>query len=101
MPDGVLQVEIKRHQIETQSHMKTMNVSVKVNSCGMIKAGITRWLSGKESGNVGDLGSVTGAGRSPGEGNGNPLQYSCLGNPMHKGVWQATYSPWGCRTVGH
>ena len=41
------------------------------------------WLSDKEpSYNSGDLGSITGLGRSPGEGNGNPLQYSCLGNPM-------------------
>jgi len=34
-----------------------------------------------------DVGSVPGSGRSPGEGNGNPLQYSCLGNPMDKGAW--------------
>ena len=40
--------------------------------------------------NAGDLGSVPGLGRSPGEGNGNPLQYSCLGNPMHRGAWHAT-----------
>jgi len=37
--------------------------------------------------NVGDLGSVPGSGRSPGEGNGNPLQYSCLENPMDGEVW--------------
>ena len=40
--------------------------------------------------NVGDLGSVHGLGRSPGEGNGYPLQYSCLENPMDRGAWQAT-----------
>ena len=40
--------------------------------------------------NAGDSGSIPGLGRSPGEGNGNPLQYSCLGNPMDRGVWQAT-----------
>ena len=40
--------------------------------------------------NAGDVGSISGLGRSPGEGNGNPLQYSCLGNPMDRGVWQAT-----------
>ena len=39
--------------------------------------------------NVGDLGSIPRSGRSPGEGNGNPLQYSCLGNPMDRGAWQA------------
>ena len=39
---------------------------------------------------VRDLGLTPGVGRSPGEGNGNPLQYSCLGNPMDRGAWQAT-----------
>ena len=37
--------------------------------------------------NVGDLGLIPGLGRSPGEGNGNPLQYSCLENPMERGAW--------------
>ena len=37
--------------------------------------------------NAGDLGSIPGSGRSPGEGNGNPLQYACLGNPMDGGAW--------------
>ena len=40
--------------------------------------------------NVGDLGSIPGSGRSPGEGTGNPLQYSCLENPLDRGAWQAT-----------
>ena len=40
--------------------------------------------------NAGDMGSIPGLGRSHGEGNGNPLQYSCLGNPMDRGAWQAT-----------
>ena len=40
--------------------------------------------------NAGDLGSIPGLGRSPGEGNGNPLQSSCLENPMDKGAWWAT-----------
>ena len=39
---------------------------------------------------AGDTGSIPGTGRSPGEGNGNPLQYSCLGNPIDRGAWQAT-----------
>ena len=42
------------------------------------------------AGDMGDLGSIPGSGRSPGEGNGNPLQYSCLGNPMDREAWQAT-----------
>ena len=40
--------------------------------------------------NAGDLGSIPGLGRSPGERNGNPLQYSCLENPMDRGDWLAT-----------
>ena len=40
--------------------------------------------------NAGDLGLIPGWGRSPGEGNGNPLQYSCLENPVDRGTWQAT-----------
>ena len=40
--------------------------------------------------NAGDLGSIPGSGRSPGEGNGNPLQYSCLENPMDGEAWWAT-----------
>ena len=40
--------------------------------------------------NAGDVVWIPGSGRSPGEGNDNPLQYSCLENPMDRGVWQAT-----------
>ena len=40
--------------------------------------------------NAGDPGSIPGSRRSPGEGNGNPLQYSCLENPMDGGAWEAT-----------
>ena len=42
--------------------------------------------------NAGDLGLIPGSGRSPGEGNGNPLQYSCLDYPMDRGAWWATES---------
>ena len=53
--------------------------------------GLPRWLSSKESAcTAGDVGLIPGSGRSPGEGNGNPLQYSCLENPMDRGVWWAT-----------
>ena len=47
--------------------------------------------------NAGDPGLIPGSGRSPGEGNGNPLQYSCLGNPMDREAWRAS---WGCRELG-
>ena len=56
--------------------------------------GLPRWNSGKKSafnaGATGDAGSIPGLGRSFGEGNDNPLQYSCLGNPMNRGSWWAT-----------
>ena len=48
---------------------------------------------------AGDLGSTPGSGRSPGEGNGNPLQYSCLENPTDRGAWRATVH--GVARVGH
>ena len=43
-----------------------------------------------DAGDTGDLGSIPGSGRSPGEGNGHPGQYSCLGDPMDGGAWRAT-----------
>ena len=53
--------------------------------------GIPWPLSGKESAyNTGDRGLIHGSGKSSGEGNANPLQYSCLGNPRDRGTWQAT-----------
>ena len=53
--------------------------------------GLPRWLSGKESTfNAGDPGSIPGSGRYPGRENDNPLQYSCLENPMDREVWWAT-----------
>ena len=50
---------------------------------------LPRWLSGKESAcNAGDMVLISGLGRSPGERNGNPVQYSCLGNSMDIRAWQ-------------
>ena len=55
------------------------------------RLGLPWWLSGKEfTCNAGDVGSIPGSGRSPGEGNGNSLQYSCLENSMDRGAWWAT-----------
>ena len=60
----------------------------------------TRCLSGKESTcQAGDTGSIPGLGRSTREGNSNPVQYSCLGNPMDRGDWWATVL--GLQRVGH
>ena len=56
--------------------------------------GLPRWLISEEfachAGDARDSGSVPGLGRSPEGGNSNPLQYSCLGNPIDRGAWQAT-----------
>ena len=59
-----------------------MNVSLKLNGSDG-KASVC---------NAGDPGSIPGLGRSPEEGNGNPLQYSCLGNPTDRGITLAGYS---------
>ena len=62
--------------------------------------GFTCSSVGKESAcKAGDLGLVSGMGRYPGEGNGNPLQYSCLENPLDRGAWWATVH--GVTRVGH
>ena len=58
--------------------------------CKALSLGLLWWLSGKEFiWNAGDAGLIPGSGRSPGGGSGNPLQYSCLKNPMDRGVWWA------------
>ena len=55
-----------------------------------LRCGLSWQLSGKESiCNAGDLASIPGLGKSPGERNGNPLQYSCLGNTMDRRAWRA------------
>ena len=57
----------------------------------IVSPGFPGGSDGKASAcSVGDLGSIPGLGRSPGEGNGNPLQYSCLENSMDGGAWWAT-----------
>ena len=72
------------------------------HDCACVHEGGGSWVGGnkmvelkkkkkKESAcNSGDAGSIPGSGRSSGEGNGNPLQCSCLENPMDRGAWQAT-----------
>ena len=51
------------------------------------------------AGDIRDVGSISGSGRSPGERNGNPLQYSCLESSMDRGAWRATVH--GLQSVGH
>ena len=73
--------------------MKTLNL---LDECSTLRAhltlvGFSGGSDGKESAlNVRDLGSIPGSGRFPGEGNGKPLQYSCLRTPMDRVVWWAT-----------
>ena len=77
----------------TGFHCKSFNILFEFNTlpCSSV---------GKESAcNAGDPGSIPGLGRSPGEGNGNPLQYSCLENLMDRGAWWATVH--GVARVGH
>ena len=59
--------------------------------CSRVFFGFPSGSDGKESaGNVGDLGSIPGSGRSPGGGRGTPLQHSCLENPVDRGAWCTT-----------
>ena len=69
--------------------MKFMfTVIAKIHYLGLAQMVIRGASDGKASAyNVGDPGSIPGSGRSPGEGNGNPFQYSCLENPMDRGSW--------------
>ena len=63
----------------------------------LLLLGASLGLSGKESAcNAGGLGLIPGSGRSPGEGNSNPLQYSCLGNPTDRGAWRAAVHGVAC-----
>ena len=59
----------------------------------IVCSGLLRWLSGEKStynaGDAGNMGSIPGLGKSPGEGNGHLSQYSCLENPMDRGAWWA------------
>ena len=64
----------------------------------LVKSPLKRWTSQvvlvvknlpANAGDIRDMGSIPGLGRSPGEGNGNPLQYSCLENPMDRRAWRA------------
>ena len=70
---------------------RAITLLIKVNVITAMIGGFLGGSHGKASAcNEGDPGSIPGSGRSPGEGNGTLLQYSCLGNPMNRGAWQAT-----------
>ena len=78
--------------IQDRSDKKVANIQLTFhNMLTTKKKDFPGCSDGKESAwNSGDLGSIPGSGRSPGEGNGNTLQYSCLENPRDRGAWQAT-----------
>ena len=82
-----------QHQAGRHQFLGTQSFSL---SSSHIQMGFPVGSDGKESAyNLGNPGSIPGSGRYPGEENGNPLQNSCLGNLMHRGVCQAIHSPWG------
>ena len=61
----------------------------------ILQEGLPWWLVVKNlPASAGDSSLMPGSGRSPGRGNGNPPQYSCLGNPIDRGAWQATVHGW-------
>ena len=69
----------------------TVAMTKKILKAHNVKQGFPHSSVGKESAcNAGDPGSIPGLGRSPREGNGNSLNYSCLEKPMDRGAWQAT-----------
>ena len=80
--------------------MSTVMIPTQTDSAGLFKealaggVGLPRCLNSKEAGSTPQLD------RCCREGNGNPLQYSCLGNGMDGGAWQTPYSQWGGRRVG-
>ena len=86
---------IQQHLLELEMHLLfpllgICSIEQKPSSLTLMYLMI-RASTGKESAcKAGDMGSISGLGRSPGEGNGNPLWNSCLGNAMDRGAWQAT-----------
>ena len=84
-------------------NMESLCCALETNIISYVNFGPHQWFSSKESscnaGAAGGMGWTPGLGRSPGGGHGNPLQYSCLQNPMDRGAWRATVM-WSQR-VGH
>ena len=79
-----------------------MHLLIRLFWCDVLKGSFPGGSDGKASVfNAGDLGLIPVLGRSPGEGNGNSLQYSCLENPTEGGAWWATVHGVGSQRVGH
>ena len=66
-----------------------MHICIYMCICEGSQVALVVKSSSANAGDVRDVGSIPGSGRSPGGGNDNPLQYSCLENPMDRGSWQA------------
>ena len=84
-----------QHKDQTSQSWRKLTLCILWKKCYSFPGGS---VSKDTAWNAGDLGSILGSGRFPGEGNCNPLQYSCLGDPMDWGAWLATNSPWGCKS---
>ena len=69
---------------------RKIKVNLEYYDLGASQAALVVKYSPASAGGIRGTGSVSGSRRSPGEGNGNPLQYACLENPMDRGTWQAT-----------
>ena len=88
-----------RHPFKFKTTFHRDSLGARYLLCISTYEGFPDSLAGKESTcNAGDLGSIPELGRSPGEGNGYPLQYSCLENPRGQRSLQG-YSPWGCKEL--
>ena len=82
-------IYIYQPQFYVSASTKTGIFLLAINITSPVFSGLPWWLSGKESAcQAGDSSSIPGSRRCPGEGNGTPLQYSCLENPMDRGAWQ-------------
>ena len=80
-------VQFSQHHL-LKSFIESIPFTIATKRIKYLGINLPKETNGKASAyNVGDLGSIPGLGRSPGEGNGNPLQYSCLENPMEGGAW--------------
>ena len=91
--DPVTHIHISSHTADAVASCKIPILETQVQfpgGIGHVLPSLLVPMVKKSACNVGDLDSTPGLGRSPGEGNGNPLKYSCLGSPMDRETWQAT-----------
>ena len=80
--------------------IERMTSSLKMGLYILNQASLVAPIRKESTCNTGDPGSIPGSGKSPGEKNGYPLQYSCLENPMDRGAWWATVHAWGRKESG-